>query len=298
MTYNSENISDLTDAKGGKFKCSSLVEAYQFTEKLALSHYENFPVGSFLIPKKFRKHIYSIYSYARIADDIADENLNFSNEQKLDLLDKFQSNLKIKETTNPLFLALFNTIDELSIPIIPFENLIEAFKMDIQFKQPENFEDLIHYCQRSANPVGELVLRVFDEFNHEKSIYSDNICTGLQLANFWQDISVDIKKNRIYIPQIILKKFEIVDIFNEPDTDKIFKCLNELYVITEQYFAEGKKLIPLLQNYRLRLEINATLAGGQMILSKTKDLKNEILIKRPNLSKSDLFKIFLKTIFE
>ncbi len=300
MIYNAKNIKDLTEADGGIFKCTSLLDAYKFTERLSLSHYENFPVGSILIPKQFRKHIYTIYSFARIADDISDENYSFSTQQKFDLLHNIQNlllNPSLSNSSNPIFLALNNTIQELSIPILPFEKLMTAFLMDVQFQQPEKIEELINYCYYSANPIGELVLRTFGEFNKETNTYSDYICTGLQLTNFWQDLSVDLGNNRQYIPKSYLDKYQIDDLLRCTNNIKIQNCLDELYFLTNELFDRGEFLVKLLRNKRLKLEIRATLAGGRMILKQSMNLKTEIFVKRPKLLKSDLFKIFLKTIF-
>jgi squalene synthase HpnC len=300
MLYNSKNIIDLTETDGGEFRCTSIEDAYKFTKRLSLSHYENFPIGSILIPKKFRKHIYAIYCFARVADDISDEDYSYSSQQKSILLDKYQCNLgnwDFGNSSNPIFLSLNNTIKELSLPLLPFEKLITAFKMDANFQRPETFEDLMKYCYYSANPIGELVLRTFGEYNRNTRIYSDFICSGLQLTNFWQDLSVDLGNNREYIPKSFLIKYQIEELSGNTNRTKIQNCLDELYVLTNELFDKGEPLVKELRNKRLKLEIRAILAGGRMILKKSKNLKTEILVERPKLLKSDLFKIFLKTIF-
>ena len=300
MIYNEKNIADLTELSGGAFGCDSTYEAQQFIKTLTLGHYENFPVGSLLIPKNLRHHVYAIYSFARVADDIADMNWAMSKEDRIELLERMDTNLDLKagtEIRNPIFLTLFDTIRDLSLPLSPFHKLITAFKRDVLFSQPTEFDDVLDYCEHSANPVGELILRVFKEYDDEKIIYSNHICTALQLANFWQDLSLDIENGRIYIPKSMMRQYGIEQMNPDIYLNEIMNCLSDLYEKTEELFDQGEKLIPLLSNFRLKTEIRATLAGGRLILYKTRKLHSNIFKTRPRLNKTDLFKLIWKIIF-
>jgi len=304
MIINSKkNINELLKIDGGKFSVNSLDEAYKFCESFTKSHYENFPVGSIFIPKNLRKHFYSIYVFSRLADDISDELLDETSETKILMLNKLLNLIKNPQTSdsnnfNPLIYALQNTIKEKKLPLSPFEKLIKAFEIDSNFKQVNTMEDNLNYCQFSANPVGELVLRLFDNYNDDTIKYSDSICTGLQLVNFWQDISRDYKINRIYIPKDLLKKYEIDDLYkNNLNNLKNFDdCCKEIYDYTENLFTFGIELVKFIKNKRLKLELAVKIEGGKRILHKTRILKSRILYERPKLNFVDWIIIFYKAI--
>jgi len=263
-----------------------------------LGHYENFPVGSLFIPKKQRKYIYAVYTFARIADDIADE-LETDKGTKLELLNNYQLLLfDNKDTTNPIFLALRDLNEKLRIPTTPYEKLLKAFSMDSDFQQPASYDDLFHYCSNSANPVGELILRIFNIYNAQTSKYSDNICTALQLVNFWQDFSLDLKKNRVYIPKSVLSEYDlnISDLNGSLKDGNKQKLLKELFDKTQELFDQGKPLIRLLKPFRLKLEIAATINGGECILIKEKQLGTKLFTERPKIRKSDLIRIMINAV--
>lgn len=296
------NFQDITQINGGKYSVSNIIDAEDFCKKIALGHYENFPVGSILLPKFQRQDIFNIYAFARIADDIADTEPIGSKEDKIDLLDKFESLLYCLESinlTNPVILALSKTIKKYNLPTEPFIKLIKAFKMDSDFQMPKTYKDLEFYCIHSANPVGELVLRVFDLYDDSTAPLSDAICTGLQLVNFWQDLSSDLKNGRCYIPEELLVKYNLhyFDYYSWKADPLFEKCLTEIYDYTEKFFVIGKDLIKLLSPLRLKFEIGATLSGGKEILNKSIALKSNILNVRPKLNKFDMFKIFINAIF-
>lgn len=304
MTY---DLKALCENDGGQYKVNSLSESYDFCKKLALGHYENFPVASVLLPKDKRKYVFSVYAFARIADDIADED-QIPQEQKLTLLSKFKTMLYpcntvtndelVNYCNHPIFASLHDTINELKIPKYTLEKLLIAFSKDSEFKQAVSWADTLDYCVYSANPVGELVLRVFEEYNKEKAYYSDKICTGLQLANFWQDLSVDIPRGRHYIPKEIFEKHKINqdNLLIQKNSIIFSSVLDEVNCFTIELFEEGKKLINLLKSRRLRLEISITVNGGIRILEKVMKNKENILLNRPNLSKLDILSVFFKSI--
>jgi len=302
---NIENVLELTQYDGGKFKVHSLKEAEQFCKSLAVGHYENFPVGSILISSRYRNHIYNLYAFSRIADDIADELTGLPVETRIEALVHYEKLLLDesyldKKEGNPIFLALHQSMKEKNLPALPFQKLLIAFKRDIVFKQANNFEDLEDYCSYSANPVGEVVLRIFDLYNEATAKLSDNVCTGLQLVNFWQDLSRDIKINRYYIPSEILARYglEKDNLQDEKKSAIFMECLKDIYDYTEKYFVSGKSLIKYLDNFRFRMEMKATINGGLFIQSRLRKLGTDIINIRPKLTTGDLIKIFFKTLID
>lgn len=302
MKLNHQELKDLTFSKGRFCKDLSLEEAFAFTQSIATTHYENFPVGSLLIPKKQRQHIFNVYAFARIADDIADEPEIGVKKERLSMLESLENLLYIKNNHNPLSIALQHTIDYFNLPKLPFQKLIRAFKMDIAFEQPNSYEDLLYYCEHSANPVGELVLRIFGQYNEQRAILSDKICTALQLANFWQDLSIDVPRGRVYLPNEVLKKHSVMPDFYKRDNLKknlpnLMLCLGELYKLTYSLFSDGRLLIKYLEPQRLKYEIKITLMGGETILKKSVKLKENIFTIRPKLDKKDFVRLILKSFF-
>jgi squalene synthase HpnC len=299
-----DDFFELIKADGGKFRVSNTEDAYKFCEKIAVNHYENFPVGSLLIPKKHRKYFYSVYAFARLADDIADELTEYAEKDRIDALNQLarlaeMSFLDDKSIQNPIFMSLSDTIKQRNIPVEPFLKLIEAFKSDVIFNQPYTHDDNINYCKNSANPIGELVLRITENYNPENAEYSDAICTGLQLVNFWQDISTDYKIGRIYIPEMFLNKYNLKsnNILNYYNNKSFNSCLTEIYDYTENFFSFGKNLINCLTGMRLKLEISLTIEGGLKILEKLRKLGPVIVNQKPEINKKD-FGIILINVFK
>ena len=299
MKFTIEELEELTQKDGGRFGVDSFESAFVFCRNLSQSHYENFPVASFLIKKEWRKYIFSVYAFARIADDIADEMIQIPGKKRINLLDNLDVLIQSEDffkIKNPVIKALIITIRDKKIPIDPFQKLLTAYKMDINFKQAETFNDLMDYCKYSAEPIGELVLRITDNYNNQNILLSDKICSALQLINFWQDFSLDLMKNRVFIPKEFFSKydFDVNDLYERKKTHNLKKCLNELYDRTEILLTDGSELIKYLKNLRLKLEIKATVLGGATILNKIRKLQANILDKRPNLSKTEFFLIFFK----
>ncbi|HEY2107061.1 MAG TPA: squalene/phytoene synthase family protein, partial [Candidatus Binataceae bacterium] len=179
---------------GGDYAAVGLHQAYEFCGRLARSHYENFTIASWLMPREMRRHMYAIYAYARIADDFADE------EHDLSKLDRWEQELDLAyagSPRHPVFVALADTVRRFDIPRQPFSDLLQAFRSDVDFKGFETMDDLLGYARYSANPVGRLVLYLFGFGDARRQELSDRICSGLQLANFWQDIAVDLTKGRV-----------------------------------------------------------------------------------------------------
>ncbi len=295
------DLFELTTPTGGKFKTTSENEAFDFVKRIATEHYENFPVGSFLIPASKRKYVYAVYAFARIADDIADELLDVSAEERIATLDKLTELIETEseELKNPIIRALKTTMTENAISPVPLKNLLTAFKMDVDFKAPDTFDDLLSYSSYSANPVGEIVLKIFDEYNLETAIHSDFVCTGLQLINFWQDISVDLGKKRLFIPKDYLNKYDLnlENLQKAKNSANFDKCLKELIAETKEVYDKGTNLPSFIKNARLKLEMKATILGGKKMLKKIENTGAEIIEKRPKLKTSDFWGIFVKSLF-
>lgn len=288
-------IEELTLIDGGKYKLKSLNESYEFCEKLTKSHYENFPVASIILPKEKRKSIYPIYAFARLADDIAD-NITISNKiEKLENIEKFINN---PNSNHPIIYALQDTLSKENIDIQLLKNLLKAFKYDSDFKNFNNFESINSYCVNSANPIGRIILCLFNENNNINNSLSDKICTALQLTNFIQDLSLDIEQKRLYIPLNMLDKYSINginDIYNKNE-ERIDSLISEYIGFIEKLYDEGSLLLSKIKSKRLYFELKFIILGGKFILNQCKDLKSELLYKRPSLSKSDFFSLFLRVI--
>lgn len=286
---------------------NEIYTAFKKCEFIAKSHYENFPVGSLLIPRPKRKYVYAIYAFARYADDIADSGKE--GKQKYDHLDLFELELKkieegkfdnLADETAYIFIALHQTMIDLKIPAQEFYNLLIAFKQDCIVSRYESFEQLIEYSAYSANPIGHLILYLFDHKPEKDAMLfqlADHICTGLQLINFWQDVKVDLEIDRIYIPKSVMDKFDysIDDLDKNRENEKFVKVMKELVKFTKDYFEKGKPLIKLLKG-RLKLEIKATYIGGSTILNKIEKINYKVLSHKVKLSKRDKLKILIKTL--
>jgi squalene synthase HpnC len=268
--------------------------AYDQCIQITRNHYENFPVASFLIPAHLRKHIAAIYAFARTADDFADEmqDRNKLEDWRAQLLSCTQN-----EPENPIFFALANTIREFELPVQWLDDLLTAFKLDLDKNRFKSIEELESYCVFSANPVGRLVLWLFEYRSEEMMLYADQITTGLQLTNFWQDISIDLKKDKIYIPTEMLIRYHLTEtaILKKQSSPEFVDMMQELIQLTKQYFEQGSPLLKMARG-RLKWELKLTIAGGQEILRKTEQRKEDLLYWRPVLSKGDWIKLALTNI--
>jgi len=270
--------------------------SYQNAISFVKNHYENFPVASYFIKKKLRKHVAIVYQFARQADDIADEG-DLLDKERIKQLNEYEQALTDslnEKFENNFWKALKNTIDTFNLSTDNFYNLLNAFKQDITKNRYIDFEDLLNYCRQSANPVGRIILELHNIIDENALKYSDDICTALQLTNFYQDVSVDIKKGRIYIPQNELDEFEVDElVFEKNEINTNFTRLIKFQIDrTEKLFINGRNLLkylPLL----LKLEILLTIKGGEAILNKIAKNKYDVLNVRPSLTKFDFVKMFL-----
>ncbi len=275
-----------------------LEHAYQFCQRLAKSHYENFPVASVLLPKRLRRPISVIYAFARTADDFADEG-DISQQHRLGQLDAYSDALQAITNNNyqgnhPIFIALTDIIEKHQLPTSLFNDLLSAFKQDVVKNRYANFEEVLDYCKRSANPVGRLLLLLSSEPSKQQLQQSDAICTALQLINFYQDILQDLtESNRIYLPIDELKQFGVSEQqLAHSRTADLAPLLRSHYKRTQQLMAAGIKLGTTVKG-RIGWEIRAMTLGGVTTLNKLISQHDTELFNRPRLSKIEFIKIAL-----
>lgn len=274
--------------------------AYSECLRLARNHYENFPTASRLVEKQHRDATAAIYSFARRADDIADEG-DSTNTQRHTELDRFSAMLSDaatgKSVNDPTFIALTDTINKYHLPLAPFENLLTAFKMDVDKKRFNNFSELSFYCQHSANPVGELILRLHNKFNTTTQALSNSICTALQLINFLQDINEDYQhRGRIYIPLDEMKKFDVseMNIQQKTSSINIHQLVDFQLRRATDMLVSGAPLVKHLQG-RLKWVMQLTILSALMVCEKL-SIRNNVF-ERPALSKTDWLKIALGSLY-
>jgi len=277
---------------------NQLKAAYDFCQQLAANHYENFPVASKLLPLKLRQPISVIYAFARTADDFADEG-NADQLTRLNELDEYSKHLHQIENnaytgTDPIFIALSDVIQQHQLPISLFGDLLSAFKQDVVKSRYNNFEEVLDYCTRSANPVGRLLLHLMQQTSEQQLQQSDAVCTALQLINFYQDIEQDlIESNRIYIPldelaKAGIKETDVIHIENP----KLVALIRDLYQRTQAIMQQGIPLGASLKG-RIGWEVRAMTLGGIKTLNALKAQADDKLLSRPRLSKPTLLKVML-----
>ena len=266
----------------------SLQEARAYCERLAKTHYENFSVATWFLPSRLRQHFYNVYAYCRISDDLGDEVGNA--EQSLELLDHWEAELNACYTgspCHPVFVALAETVKQFGIPKHEFSDLLTAFRQDQTVSRYERFNDLLGYCRYSANPVGHLVLYLCGYSDSERQQLSDYTCTALQLANFWQDVSVDYAKGRIYLPLEDLRKFGVTagDIAQRRATQQFLAMMQFEVQRAREWFQRGLPLVKQV-NRELAVDIELFSRGGQEILNAIERQRFDVLQQRPVISKT------------
>ncbi len=268
-----------------------LDRAYEFCARLARSHYENFTVASWLMPRAMRRHMYAIYAYARIADDFADE------DHDLAKLDEWERELDLAYAGTPrhqVFVALADTVKRFDIPREPFADLLAAFRSDVNFKGFDTLEDLLGYCRYSANPVGRLVLYLFGYRDEERQRLSDLICSGLQLANFWQDVAIDFANGRIYFPRRDRERFGVSedDLRAGAATPAFVALMRHEVGVARAMLVEGSALHTLVDR-RLSRDLVMFAGGGLAILRAIERVGYDVFRRRPKLRKLDYLKVGL-----
>lgn len=277
----------------------STAEAFAECERLARTHYENFPVASFFLPKDIRPHVAVLYAFARTADDFADEG-DYTTEWRLKALDKWRDQMHAcyeGKAESPVFVALRETVRQKQIPRHLLDDLLTAFRMDVTTKRYRTYDDVLYYCRHSANPVGRLVLYLFGDADDEKLQLSDNICTALQLANFWQDIAVDLRKDRVYLPLEEIERFGYTEqqLLRQQLNHSFVELLTFQVARTRALFEAGKPLINRVAP-ALRFELMLTVLGGMRILKKIEDAGCDVFTRRPTIGTADKFAIVLKAL--
>ncbi len=266
---------------------AAAVAAFAECERIARSHYENFTLGSRLLPRHLRRHIAALYAFARTADDLADEEPD--PERALAGLDAWERELEAcyaGTPHHPVFVALAETVRVHRIPIEPFQRLLTAFRMDVRFAGFETFDALRHYCAHSADPVGHLVLYLFGYGDAERQSLSDDICTALQLTNFWQDLAIDLRKGRVYLPREDMARFGYTP--EELGRHAVTPAFRELMAFqcarARGLFERGLALAGMLDGNRGR-EIRLFAGGGLAILDRLEAVGYDAFTARPTLSR-------------
>jgi squalene synthase HpnC len=258
---------------------------------MSVGHYENFPVASILMPKRLRKPVAAIYHFARTADDIADEG-DMSDLERLQRLDEFRAELaRIADDTTPLtplFINLGAEIREHTLPMQPFHDLLDAFTQDVVKKRYSDFAELLEYCRRSANPVGNLLLHLYREATPVNVAYSDAICTSLQLINFWQDIYRDYTIGRIYLPQDEMERYGVKELnITLGNADDAWRKLLKFQVDRARAMMLSGAPLGSILTGRIGLEMRMIIAGGLRILDKLERADYDMFQHRPVLRPFD-----------
>jgi squalene synthase HpnC len=263
-----------------------------------LEHYENFPVASWLLPGHLRGPIQTIYAFARSADDFADEG-SLSNTERIALLDGYEAQLDLIEAnaplTAPLFVELAHVITVHRLPVPLFRDLLSAFRQDVTRTRYATFDQLMDYCHRSADPIGRLLLHLNARTAPQYLVWSDAVCSALQLANHWQDVAIDWRKNdggRVYLPQEDLARFGLSehDIANQSRSSAWREMMAFQCSRARQLMVSGACLGHALPG-RMGAELRLIIAGGMAILDRIDAVDGDVFHRRPTLSKWDWIKI-------
>jgi squalene synthase HpnC len=264
-----------------------LDDARAYCRRLACSHYENFTVASWLLPRQLRQHFFNIYAYCRWADDLADETADGS--QSLALLDWWEDELRQCYAGSPdhaVFVALRETILQFRIPQQVFADLLVAFRRDQEVNRYATADELLSYCRYSANPVGRLILYLGNCYDDALAAFSDSICTGLQLANFCQDVARDHERGRIYLPQTTWDAVGYTpEMFANREFNEAFRSgLQREVDVAEGYMRAGQPLIGRLTK-ELKLDVSLFLLGGLSIVEAIRRIDYNVWARRPTVGK-------------
>ncbi len=268
-------------------------------ERLAHTHYENFPVASRFIPKEFRGPIHLLYALARVGDDIADE-WEGSPEERLQALDEWLGQLHTavdNGTGTEFFLNLGAAVRRYRLDMRLLDDLIEAFRMDVRHAGFATYDDLLAYCRHSANPIGRLMLQIFDCATPGNCDLSDALCTALQLANFWQDVLIDTVRHRYYVPEDDCRSFGVSrEAFREPAASDAVRALMRFECDrTKLLFGEGKPLLEFVPR-AFRFELRCIWHGGMQIVRKIERQQYDTQSRRPALTAADKVSVLFQAI--
>lgn len=276
----------------------SLADSVDYTRWLATHHYENFQIVSFLLPKHLHQDFYNVYGFCRWADDLGDEIGDTS--ESLRLLAWWSSQLHemyCGRATHPVFVALRGTAQQYALPIQPFSDLIAAFEQDQTVTRYPNWDQLFEYCSKSANPVGRLVLYLCGYSDPERQALSDATCTALQLANFWQDVTLDLRKDRVYIPLDVMARhgYTLEELRAAKFNPQFAAVMREIVQVAQDLFARGLPLADQV-NRRLAVDLDLFSRGGMRVLSKIEAQHYDVLTRRPAISKVERVGLLLRAI--
>jgi hydroxysqualene synthase len=278
-----------------------LREAYDACERLAQSHYENFPVASRLLPAHLRPHVAAVYAFARIADDFADEP-GRATDERLHLLAEWRRRLHgFPGDSSPLsghvFVALHDTIEKFALPLSLFDDLLDAFVQDVTTTRYQTWAAVLDYCRRSANPVGRLVLLLSGYKDDELNRASDAVCSALQLTNFWQDLAIDWSRGRLYVPEEIWRSHQASPAALDGGriTTEWASALSDCGERTRSLFMNGRPVCDGVSG-RLRYELRATWLGGTRILDRLGRSGFDVFHARPKLGTADALVIACGTL--
>ncbi len=276
----------------------NLADAEAYTRWLATHHYENFHVVSLLLPKRLHQDFFNVYAYCRWADDLSDEIGD--PVESLRLLDWWSGELDrmyAGQTTHPVFVALRQTTEKHGIPKRPFADLIRAFVQDQRVSRYETWDAVLEYCAYSANPVGRLILYLGGYSDPERQRLSDATCSGLQLANFWQDVTVDLKKDRVYIPLAVIHRhgYSVDDLFALRFGPEFRELMRECVDRAQALFDEGLPLAGMVDR-ALSLDIDLFSRGGIRVLDKIRRQNYNVLAQRPAVSKVERVTLLLQAL--
>ncbi len=284
---------------------TALAAAYAECEARARSHYENFPIGSWLLPRRLRRDLAAVYAFARLGDDLADEG-DAPASARIAALDVVESKLVAcaadpDAAADPVFLALGHTIAHHALALQPFRDLLVAFRRDAagETRRFATFAQLLDYCRHSANPVGRIVLGLFGCADAERVARADDVCTALQLTNFWQDVRGDfVERGRVYVPDDDLARFPgSRDALDAGCATPGFRaCLAFEVGRTRELFQRGAVLADLVDG-RLRREVRLFVDGGRAILDRIEAQDYDVLAHRPRLGRGDLARLVWKELW-
>lgn len=277
----------------------SIEEAQKYCSEIANAHYENFMIANYFTPPQIRQHIENIYAFCRYGDDLGDD-APFPRPQRLELLNEWQEDLERVASDNwngtarhPILNAVAHTSKECGIPLKPYVDLIQAFKLDQEKDRYQNWDEVRHYCIHSADPVGHLFLYVYGHDDQELRDISDYTCTALQLANHWQDISRDLDQDRIYFPIETMEKFgySLEDYKNRVYNDNFVAMMKHEVDRAQEWFDNGKELWDRVDPH-LAVDLRMFTYGGEAILASIRKQKYNTWKKRPKVSKLKQIKLF------
>jgi squalene synthase HpnC len=265
----------------------TLADAREYCARLARTHYENFSVASWFLPRRLRQHFFNVYAYCRISDDLGDEVGDTA--ASLELLDQWESELDAcyeGAPKHPVFVALAETVRQFNIPKHEFSDLLRAFRQDQTVTRFETFKGVLAYCRYSANPVGHLVLYLCGYRDPERQQLSDFTCTALQLANFWQDVTTDYAKGRIYLPLEDLRRFNVTEEAIARNQNTMAFCAMMKFEVerARDWFRQGRPLIGKVDR-ELAIDLDLFSRGGQEILNAIVKQRYAVLGDRPVISK-------------